>query len=138
MHSLQEFETSQLKSDFPFFKSGDTLRIHCKIKEGNKERVQIYEGIVISRHNRGVGSSFTVRKISHGIGVERIFPLHAPFIDKIELLTVGKVRRSRLYYLQKLSGKKARISAMDMRPKGNEKASLSSKETAPVEKSSEQ
>lgn len=115
MHRLQEFEASQIKKGIPPFKSGDTVRVHCKIKEGNKERIQIFEGVVISRHNAGVSSSFTVRKVSHGIGVERIFPLHAPFIDRIEVQTVGKVRRSRLYYLRSLSGKKARIAAIDTR-----------------------
>ena len=115
MHRLQEFEASQMKKGLPPFKSGDTVRVHCKIKEGNKERIQIFEGVVISRHNAGVSSSFTVRKVSHGIGVERVFPLHAPFIDRIEVQTVGKVRRSRLYYLRNLSGKKARIAAIDTR-----------------------
>jgi large subunit ribosomal protein L19 len=115
MHRLQEFEASQIKNGIPPFKSGDTVRVHCKIKEGNKERIQIFEGVVIGRHNAGASSSFTVRKVSHGIGVERIFPLHAPFIDRIEVQTVGKVRRSRLNYLRGLSGKKARIAAIDTR-----------------------
>lgn len=115
MHRLQEFEASQIKGGIPPFKSGDTVRVHCKIKEGNKERIQIFEGVVIGRHNSGASSSFTVRKVSHGIGVERIFPLHAPFIDRIEVQTIGKVRRSRLYYLRNLSGKKARIAAVDTR-----------------------
>lgn len=118
MHPLKEFESTQLKSDLPGFKAGDTLRVHCKIKEGNKERIQIFEGVVIARHNRGTGSSFTVRKVSHGVGVERVFPLHAPFIEKIEVVTVGKVRQSRIYYLRALSGKKARIAAVDTRGRG--------------------
>ncbi len=115
MHALQEFEKVQLKTQIPHFKAGDTLRVHCKIKEGDKERVQIFEGIVICRHNAGMSSSFTVRKISYGIGVERIFPLHAPFIEKIEVLSIGKVRQGRIYYLRKLSGKKARIASVDTR-----------------------
>lgn len=127
MHLLQEFETTELKDNLPAFKAGDSLRVHCKIKEGNKERIQVFEGVVISRHNRGSGSSFTVRKVSHGIGVERVFPLHAPFIEKIELMTVGKVRQSRIYYLRELSGKKARIKAVDTRAKGIARASAEAK-----------
>jgi len=115
MHSLQDFEKAQLKNNLPFFKSGDTVKVHCKIKEGDKERVQIFEGVVLSRHNAGISSSFTVRKVSYGIGVERVFPLHAPFIERIEVGTVGKVRQSRIYYLRKLSGKKARIASVDTR-----------------------
>jgi large subunit ribosomal protein L19 len=118
MHALHEFEKANLKKNLPAFKSGDTVKVHCKIKEGDKERIQIFEGIVISRHNSGASSSFTVRKVSYGIGVERIFPLHGAFIDKVEVMTVGNVRRSRLYYLRELSGKKARISAADTRRKG--------------------
>jgi len=115
MHTLYDFEQSQLKKDIPAFKVGDTVGVYCKVKEGDKERVQLYEGIVISRHNAGLRSSFTVRKVSYGIGVERIFPLHAPFIDRIEVGTVGKVRRAKLYYLRDLAGKKARIFAKDTR-----------------------
>ena len=113
MHSLIEFEKSQLRSDIPEFKVGDTVRVYCKVKEGDKERIQLFEGVVIGRHNGGLRSSFTVRKVSYGVGVERVFPLHAPFIDRIELGTVGKVRRAKLYYLRDLSGKKARIFAED-------------------------
>lgn len=91
------------------FKGGDTLRVHVKIQEGNKERIQVFQGMCIKRVNRGIGSTFTVRKISGGIGVERIFPLHSPNIDKIEVLTVGRVRRAKLYYLRNLQGKAARI-----------------------------
>jgi len=115
MQLLQEFENAQLKKTLPRFKAGDTVKVHCKIKEGDKERIQIFEGVVLGRHNKGLSSSFTVRKISFGMGVERIFPLHAPFVDKIEVMTRGKVRRSKLYYLKKLSGKKARITAEDTR-----------------------
>ena len=115
MHSLFEFEKSQMRSDIPNFKVGDTVKVYCKVKEGDKERIQLFEGVAIARHNGGLRSSFTVRKVSYGIGVERIFPLHAPFIDRIELGTVGKVRRAKLYYLRERSGKKARIFAQDTR-----------------------
>ena len=115
MHSLHEFESSRLKKDIIHFKAGDTVRVYCKIKEGDKERVQLFEGVVIARHNAGLRSTFTVRKVSYGVGVERIFPLHAPFIDRIELGSTGRVRRAKLYYLRNLAGKKARIFAQDTR-----------------------
>ncbi len=129
MHSLIDFEKSQLRSDIPQFKVGDTVRVYCKVKEGDKERVQLFEGVVIARHNGGLRSSFTVRKVSYGIGVERIFPLHAPFIDRIELGTVGRVRRAKLYYLRDRSGKKARIFAQDTR--GQEEAGNGAAPAAP-------
>jgi large subunit ribosomal protein L19 len=115
MHSLFEFEKSQLRSDIPAFKTGDTVRVYCKIKEGDKERIQLFEGVVIAQHRGGLRASFTVRKVSYGIGVERIFPMHAPFIDRVEVGSIGKVRRAKLYYLRHLSGKKARIFAKDTR-----------------------
>lgn len=131
MHALIDFEKSQLRSDIPQFKVGDTVRVYCKVKEGDKERIQLFEGVVIARHNGGLRSSFTVRKVSYGIGVERIFPLHAPFIDHIELGTVGRVRRAKLYYLRERSGKKARIFAEDTR--GQEvAASAAAPEAAPT------
>ena len=102
-------EASQLRSDIPDFKVGDTIRVHAKIIEGDKERIQVFEGVVISRANGGNRATFTVRKISYGVGVERIFPLHSPRIDKIEVMVRGKVRRAKLYYLRELSGKAARI-----------------------------
>jgi large subunit ribosomal protein L19 len=111
MHALQEFEKSQMRANIPPFKVGDTLRVYCKVKEGDKERIQLYEGVVIARHNNGISSTITVRKVSYGIGVERVFPLHAPFIDRLEVAQIGKVRRAKLYYLRDLSGKKARIFA---------------------------
>ena len=114
MHALKDLEATQLR-EIPAFKAGDTVKVHCKIKEGDKERVQIFEGIVIARHNAGVSSSFTVRKVSYGIGVERIFPLHAPFLEKIEVARIGRVRRAKIYYLRNLSGKKARITEVDTR-----------------------
>ena len=95
--------------EYPKFKAGDTITVHYKIKEGNKERIQNYRGVVIQRKGTGATETFTVRKISSGIGVERIFPIASPFIDKIEINKVGKVRRARIYYLRGLTGKKARI-----------------------------
>jgi large subunit ribosomal protein L19 len=109
MNIVEQIGNEQLKQDIPMFKGGDTLRVHVKIQEGNKERIQVFQGMCVKRVNRGVGSTFTVRKISGGIGVERIFPLHSPNIDKIEVLTVGRVRRAKLYYLRNLQGKAARI-----------------------------
>jgi len=93
------------------FKSGDTIKVHFLIKEGDKQRVQIFQGLCIKVRNKGQGSSFTVRKISSGIGVERIFPVHSPLIQKIETVSKGKVRRSKLYYIRELFGKKARIKS---------------------------
>lgn len=95
----------------PQFKAGDTVKVHVKIREGEKERVQIYEGIVIRIHSNGVSSSFTVRKVSYGVGVERVFGFSSPSVDRIEIVTEGKVRRAKLYYLRDLAGKKARIES---------------------------
>lgn len=108
--SLQQYEQKQLKKDIPDFRTGDTVRVHTKIREGDKERIQIFEGVVIRKRGTSNRSSFTVRKISYGVGVERVFPTHSPMIDKIEVKQKGKVRRSKLYYLSKLSGRAARIS----------------------------
>ncbi len=102
------------KGNIPAFKAGDTVKVHVKIKEGEKERVQAYEGIVIKIHRNTTNSSFTVRKISYGVGVERVFPFSCPSIDKVDVLTSGHVRRAKLYYLRKLSGKKARVTGDDM------------------------
>jgi large subunit ribosomal protein L19 len=112
---IDAIEASQLKSDIPDFKVGDTIRVHAKIIEGDKERIQVFEGTVISRANGGNRATFTVRKISYGVGVERIFPLHSPRIDRIEVLTRGRVRRAKLYYLRELSGKAARIKGTRVR-----------------------
>jgi large subunit ribosomal protein L19 len=110
MHPIiAEMEKKQLKQDIPEFSSGDKVRVHLKIKEGDKERIQIFEGIVLRRKGGATAATFTVRKVSYGVGVERIFPLHSPMIDKIEVVTVGDVRQSRIYYLRDLRGKKARI-----------------------------
>ena len=96
---------------FPSFKAGDTVSVHYKIREGNKERIQVYQGVVIQRNSVGVSETFTVRKVSNGIGVERIFPANSPTIDKVEVNSHGKVRRSKLYYLRALTGKAARIKS---------------------------
>jgi large subunit ribosomal protein L19 len=98
-----------LRSDIPEFRAGDTIKVHVKIKEGDKERIQIFEGTVIARKNSGMGETLTVRKISFGTGVERIFPLNAPVIDHIDVVRTGRVRRSKLYYLRALKGKAARL-----------------------------
>ena len=108
MNLLQKIKREGLKK-LPDFQSGDTVRVYTKIKEGDKERIQIFEGVVIRKRGRALEATFSVRKISYGVGVERIFPIHSPMIDKIEIASRGKVRRSRLYYLRNLSGKKARI-----------------------------
>jgi len=112
---IDAIEAGQLKSDIPEFKVGDTIRVHAKIIEGDKERIQVFEGTVISRANGGNRATFTVRKISYGVGVERIFPLHSPRIDRIEVLIRGRVRRAKLYYLRELSGKAARIKGTRVR-----------------------
>ena len=109
MNALSVVEKNELKSDIPTFAVGDTVKVHVKIKEGDKERIQIFEGVVIARRNGDLRSSFTVRKISFGQGVERIFPLHSPIIDKIEVSKRGNVRRAKLYYLRGLKGKAAKI-----------------------------
>ena len=104
-------EQSVEKRELPSFKSGDTVSVHYKIREGNKERIQVYQGVVIQRNSVGVSETFTVRKVSNGIGVERIFPINSPNIDKIEVNSHGKVRRAKLYYLRELTGKAARIKS---------------------------
>ena len=106
---IQELENSSIRSDLPTFRCGDTVRVHYKVIEGEKTRIQVFQGIVIKRHRAGARSTFTVRKMSFGTGVERIFPLHTPRIDKIEVATQGVVRRSRLFYLRGLRGKAARV-----------------------------
>lgn len=102
-------ETEFLKDDLPDFRAGDTVRVHVRVVEGEKERIQIFQGVVIARRGGGTRETFTVRKISGGVGVERIFPLHSPVIDRIEVVRRGKVRRAKLYYLRDLRGKAARI-----------------------------
>ena len=109
MEKLERLEREQMRMDLPVFKAGDTVKVHVKIKEGEKERIQVFQGIVISKRKGRTNASFTVRKVSYGVGVERIFPLHSPVIDRIEVITQGRVRRSKIYYLRKLQGKAARI-----------------------------
>ena len=105
MDKLKLVEATQLKTDLPEFKSGDTINVHVKVKEGDKERIQEFQGIVIGRHGAGANATFTVRKISDGVGVERIFPLHSPRIAKIERVKEGRVRRAKLYYVRDLAAK---------------------------------
>ena len=109
MREIQELEKEAQRGDHPDFRPGDTVRVHVRIKEGDKERIQVFEGVVIQRHRGGIHATFTVRKVSYGVGVERVFPLHSPMIAKLELKSRGRVRRSRLYYLRERTGKAARI-----------------------------
>jgi large subunit ribosomal protein L19 len=109
MHILDSVDAKSLKSDIPEFRVGDTVKVHVNIIEGNRSRVQVFQGVVISRSGEGVRETFTVRKVSFQVGVERTFPVHSPVIEKIELVTKGDVRRAKLYYLRELRGKKAKI-----------------------------
>lgn len=109
LNLVNEIGKSQLRKDIPDFRSGSTVRVHVQIKEGDKSRIQVFEGVVTERKGGGIGETFTVRKISNGVGVERKFPLHSPIIDKIEVVRHGKVRRNKLRYLRNRSGKSARL-----------------------------
>ena len=109
MNLVTELTKTQLRTDIPTFRSGDTVKVYVKIKEGDKSRIQLFEGLVIKRQGSGIGETFTVRKMSSQIGVERTFPVHTPIIDRIEVVRHGKVRRNKLFYLRGLSGKAARI-----------------------------
>jgi large subunit ribosomal protein L19 len=115
MNVIDAIEAEQLRSDIPAFRPGDTVRVHVKVVEGEKERIQVFEGAVLRRSNGGIRETFTVRKVSYGVGVERTFPIHSPRIDKVEVVTRGKVRRAKLYYLRELSGKAARIKEVGRR-----------------------
>ncbi|MFC3040310.1 50S ribosomal protein L19 [Virgibacillus xinjiangensis] len=106
---IADITKDQLRTDHPDFRPGDTLKVHVKVVEGTRERIQVFEGVVIKRQNGGISETFTVRKISYGVGVERTFPLHSPRVDKIEVTRRGRVRRAKLYYLRNLRGKAARI-----------------------------
>lgn len=106
---IRDVTKEQLKTDIPQFRAGDTLRVHAKVVEGTRERVQVFQGVVIKKRGTGISETFTVRKVSYGVGVERTFPVHSPRIDKIEVSRRGKVRRAKLYYLRNLRGKAARI-----------------------------
>ena len=113
MNIIDRIEAEQVKADIPDFRSGDTLRVHVKIVEGEKERIQIFEGVCIRRSSGGTRASFTVRKTSYGVGVERTFPLHSPRLERIEVKRRGRVRQARLYYLRQRTGKAARIRSRD-------------------------
>ena len=115
MDILRQIEAREMRNDIPDFRAGDTLRVHVRVIEGDKERIQVFEGVCIRRHDDGLRSTYTVRKVSYGVGVERIFPLHSPRVLKVEIKTRGRVRRARLYYLRNLRGKKARIRERDLR-----------------------
>jgi large subunit ribosomal protein L19 len=106
---IEQIDKESMRIDIPQFKAGDTVRVHVRIKEGEKERIQVFEGVVISKRKGGMGATFIVRKVSYGVGVERIFPLHSPSIEKIEVVSIGRVRRAKLYYLRELRGKATRI-----------------------------
>ena len=122
MNRLDVVENTQVKENIRSFQPGDTLRVHVRIKEGNKERLQAFEGICIARKHGGVRETVTVRKVSFGVGVERIFPLHGTVIDHIDVVRRGRVRRAKLYYLRELRGKAARIKERDTRAKGKQAA----------------
>jgi large subunit ribosomal protein L19 len=109
MEKIQQIEKEQMRLDHPDFGPGDNVKVHVKIREGEKERIQVFQGVVISKRKGNTNATFTVRKVSYGVGVERIFPLHSPALDKIEVVTRGRVRRAKIYYLRKLRGKAARI-----------------------------
>ena len=109
MNTLDELDAASLRSDIPDFRPGDTVKVHVKVIEGNRSRIQVFQGVVIRRHGAGSRETFTVRKISFGVGVERTFPVHSPNIDRIEVATRGDVRRAKLYYLRDLRGKAAKI-----------------------------
>ena len=109
MNTLDFVDAASLRTDLPDFRPGDTVKVHVKVVEGNRSRIQVFQGVVIRRHGGGIRETFTVRKVSFGVGVERTFPLHTPIVEKIELVTRGDVRRAKLYYLRDLTGKKAKI-----------------------------
>jgi large subunit ribosomal protein L19 len=109
MQTLDSLDAASLRSDLPDFRPGDTVKVHVRVVEGNRERIQVFQGVVIRRQGGGVRETFTARKVSFGVGVERTFPVHSPIVDHIELVTRGDVRRAKLYYLRELRGKKAKI-----------------------------
>lgn len=109
MELIKQIEQENMKTDVPQFKAGDTVKVHVKVIEGQRERIQLFEGVVIKRKGSGIRETFTVRRISYGVGVERTFPIHSPKVDRIEVVRIGRVRRAKLYYLRNLTGKAARI-----------------------------
>ena len=122
MDLIQSVDNSQMRANFPSLRAGDTVRVHVKIKEGDKYRIQVFEGVVVARKRAGISSTFTVRKVSFGYGIERIFPLHSPIIDKLEVVKSGKVRRARLYYLRGRRGKAARLKEVGKVDRAGESA----------------
>ncbi|GLZ75667.1 50S ribosomal protein L19 [Actinorhabdospora filicis] len=116
MNTLDLLDAASVRSDIPSFRAGDTLKVHVRVVEGNRSRIQIFQGVVIARQGSGLRETFTVRKVSFGVGVERTFPLNSPVIDRIEVATRGDVRRAKLYYLRELRGKKAKIKELRERP----------------------
>jgi large subunit ribosomal protein L19 len=109
MQRFDELDRASMKADVPDFRAGDTVKVHVKVVEGTRSRIQVFQGVVIRRHGGGIGETFTVRKVSFGVGVERTFPVHTPIIDRVEIVTRGDVRRAKLYYLRDLRGKAAKI-----------------------------
>ena len=109
MDLVKVLSEQQLKSDLPTLKIGDTVKVHAKIKEGNRERIQVFEGTVIAKKHGGISETFTVRRVAHGCGIERVFPLHSPVVDRVEVIRKGKVRRAKLYYLRDRVGKAAKV-----------------------------
>jgi large subunit ribosomal protein L19 len=109
MHALDNLDAASLRTDIPAFRAGDTVKVHVRVVEGNRSRIQVFQGVVIRRSGGGVRETFTVRKVSFGVGVERTFPVHTPIVDRIEVVTRGDVRRAKLYYLRSLRGKAAKI-----------------------------
>ena len=115
MNVLDQIVQEYIKTDIPAFNVGDTVKVHVKIKEGNRERIQIFEGFVLKRQNGGIGETFTVRRIASGVGVEKTFPLHSPLVEKIEVVRRGRVRRARLHYMRQRTGKSAKIKSRDVK-----------------------
>ena len=115
MNVLNSIVQEYIKTDIPAFNVGDTVKVHVKIKEGNRERIQIFEGFVLKRQNGGIGETFTVRRIASGVGVEKTFPMHSPLVEKIEVVRHGKVRRARLHYMRQRTGKSAKIKSRDVK-----------------------
>ncbi|MDO4746125.1 MAG: 50S ribosomal protein L19 [Bacillota bacterium] len=115
MNVLDQVVQEYIKTDIPAFNVGDTVKVHVKIKEGNRERIQIFEGFVLKRQNGGIGETFTVRRIASGVGVEKTFPIHSPLVEKIEVVRRGKVRRARLHYMRQRTGKSAKIKSRDVK-----------------------
>ncbi len=130
--ALKEFEQNQMKTEYPYFIPGDTIRVNTRVIEGDKERLQAFEGIVIARSGGGLGETFTVRKISYGIGVERTFPLHSPRVDSIKVVRRGRARRAKLYYLRERVGKATRLKARRKKRLDLDMNHFSTNEAAPV------